>query len=117
MGNNKELGDKGEAIAANYLQKEGYRIEARNYRYSRNEIDIIARNENLLVFVEVKTRTSTYFGYPEESVTARKAALIMEAAENYIFENNWQGNIRFDIIAIEFNASQHQVHHFPDAFF
>lgn len=117
MGNNKELGDKGEVIAANYLEKEGFRIEARNYRYCRNEVDIIARKENLLVFVEVKTRTSTYFGYPEESVTDRKADLIMEAADNYIQENDWQGNIRFDIIAIEFQPNQHQVHHFPDAFF
>lgn len=117
MGNNKELGDKGEAIASDYLQKEGYQIEARNYRYSRNEVDIIARKNDLMIFVEVKTRTSTYFGYPEESVTRRKAELIMQAAENYIFENNWKGRIRFDIIAIEFKENQHQVHYFPDAFF
>lgn len=117
MGNNKELGDKGEGIAADYLQKEGYEIMARNYRYSRNEIDIIARNDKLLVFVEVKTRTSTYFGYPEESVTDRKAELIMEAADNYIYDTDWQGDIRFDIIAIEFQSHNYQVHHFRDAFF
>ena len=117
MGNNKELGDKGEGIAADYLQKEGYEVLARNYRYSRNEVDIIASKNDLLVFVEVKTRTSTYFGYPEESVTDRKAELIMEAADNYIFDNDWQGDIRFDIIAIEFQSNQYQVHHFRDAFF
>jgi len=117
MGNNKELGDKGEGIAADYLQKEGYEIKARNYRYSRNEIDIVALKDKILVFVEVKTRTSNYFGYPEESVTDRKAELIMEAADNYIYENGWQGDIRFDIIAIEFQSHKHLVHHFRDAFF
>jgi len=65
----KELGDRGEDIAAKYLQQQGYRIVQRNYRSRYGEVDIICAQQGILVFVEVKTRTSNAFGFPEESIT------------------------------------------------
>ncbi len=69
---NKILGNLGETIAENYLKKSGYNIVCKNFRCSIGEIDIIALNKNSLIFVEVKTRTSTKFGYPKEAVTYHK---------------------------------------------
>jgi putative endonuclease len=95
------LGRWGEDEAARYLQERGYEILERNYHTARGELDIIARRDDVLVFVEVKTRSSNRFGYPEDAVTARKQARMQKAAENY-FENHpecpetWQ----FDILAI-----------------
>lgn len=113
----RQSGHKGEALAAAFLQQKGYRIEARNWRYGHYEIDLIARTGNLLVFVEVKSRRSTAFGFPEQFVSRAQAARIMEAAEAYILERAWCGNIRFDIIAIKLVSSgQYLIEHFEDVF-
>ncbi len=116
MGKNTELGREGEALAAKYLQERGWRIRERNYRYSRAEIDIIASHGNLMIFVEVKMRTGTGFGMPEDFVDEKKAQNVMEAAEHYISEKGWRGDIRFDIIAILKGKSM-EIRHFEDAFF
>lgn len=113
-----KLGEKGENKACNYLQKKGFAIVARNFRHKRNEIDIIARDiNNTLVFVEVKAKSSSKFGHPEEAVDEKKAARIVEAAEHYIFENDWHGNIRFDVVAIDLSAKDGEIIHFKDAFY
>lgn len=109
-------GQKGEELAAQFLEKKGYQIVARNFRYKRAEVDIIAQQGNLLVFVEVKARSSTTFGYPEDFVDEKKAALIIAAAEYYINENNWEGMIRFDIISVMLQP-RIGIHHFEDAFY
>lgn len=110
-----KLGEKGENKACVYLEKQGYVIVTRNFRHKRNEIDIIAKDvNNTLVFIEVKAKSSMRYGHPEESVDEKKAARIVEAAESYIFENDWQGNIRFDVIAIDLSVEE--VSHFKDAF-
>ncbi|GIV38639.1 MAG: UPF0102 protein [Thermonema sp.] len=110
-------GREGEQLAARFLQQKGYHIEARNWRYKRYEVDLIACKENILVFVEVKSRRSEAFGFPEQFVNKAQASRIMEAAEAYIHERGWQGNIRFDIIAIKLVSSgQHLIEHFEDAF-
>jgi len=114
MTNKQELGQKGEKLAAEFIRSKGYQIVETNYRYKRNEIDIIAKNSDLLVFIEVKARSYTTFGDPEQAVTSNKAKHIFEAAENYIFENNWNGNIRFDIISILFGRDP-EIIHFEDA--
>lgn len=113
----RQKGDKGEELAARFLQQKGYHIEARNWRHGRFEIDLIARKDELLVFVEVKSRRHLAFGFPEQFVSEAQAGRIMEAAEAYIFERAWHGNIRFDIIAIKLVSSgQHLIEHFEDAF-
>ena len=116
MSKNKELGQEGEQIASNYLQKKGWGILEMNFRYSRSEIDIIASKENLLIFVEVKARTNTAFGLPEDFVDEKKAENIIKGAEHYIHKTNWNGNIRFDIISIVKKDSI-EIEHIEDAFY
>jgi len=95
------LGIEGETIAARYLAAHGYRIVERNYRYNRNEIDIIAFDGETLCFVEVKTRASTGKGRPAESVTLRKQKEITRAATGYLstLDNPWI-TCRFDVVAV-----------------
>jgi putative endonuclease len=110
-----KTGNKGENLAVDFLQQNGYEIVVRNYRYKHAEIDLIAKRNNVLVFVEVKTRSSTSFGEPETFVDAKKAAKIFEGAEQYTYENNWNGNIRFDIVSVK-PGLKPEVVHFEDAF-
>lgn len=116
MKENKTTGDRGEQIAADYITKNGFNVLERNYRYKRAEIDIIALKDDQLIFVEVKSRNGTFFGYPEEAVDERKAEMIMMAANHYIFENAWDKEIRFDIISVSMTPNL-KIHHFEDAFY
>lgn len=113
----KALGTQGELMAALYLEQAGYVILDCNYRYRRNEIDIIARDQDTLVFVEVKTRSGLCFGYPHEAVSKKKAAAILAVAHEYILHRNWQGDIRFDIIAILLGNRKKELEHIKDAFY
>lgn len=110
-----KTGNKGEELAANFLTNKGYEIVARNYRYKHAEIDLIVKKEMLLVFVEVKTRSSSVFGEPESFVTSKKAAKVLEGAEQFMMENDWHGNIRFDIISVK-TGRTFTIDHFEDAF-
>ncbi|MCE2734317.1 MAG: YraN family protein [Flammeovirgaceae bacterium] len=116
MTDKKTKGMKAEEDAANFLSAKGYEIVERNYRYKHAEIDIIAKKEKVLVFVEVKSRAQLKFGMPEAAVTGKKAAKIMEGAEAYLIEKKWQGPIRFDVIAIT-NGTKKEIIHFEDAFY
>lgn len=112
---NTELGRKGEKLAADYLTEKGLEVIQFNYRYGRAEIDIIAIDKRILVFVEVKYRTSTKFGFPEEFVDKGKVKRIKTAAESYIFEKNWTADIRFDIVSIV-EDRKIAIEHFIDCF-
>ncbi|MEO1052981.1 MAG: YraN family protein [Bacteroidota bacterium] len=116
MKDNKTIGDRGEELAANYLKDKGYEILVRNYRYKRSEIDIICKHNSLLVFIEVKTRKNNTYGEPEASVDQKKAAKVIEGAEQYIEEIDWHGDIRFDIISILLKKPP-EIEHFEDAFY
>jgi putative endonuclease len=116
MARHHETGRKGEETAASYLIGQGYTILARNYRYRKAEIDLIVRKGNLLVFVEVKTRSRQDFGYPEEAVSARKIQLFFRTADEYIYRTKWRYDLRFDIIAIQTDGQAYEVHHIEDAF-
>lgn len=98
----KAFGASGEKRAAEYLKSNGYDIITANYRYGRlGEIDIIARDDEYLCFVEVKTRTSYSYGTPAEAVTRIKQNRIKKLAQIYVSQNNLSDvNIRFDIIEI-----------------
>jgi len=109
-------GKTGEDFAADYLVKKGYQILHKNYRHERGEIDLIAQQGKTLVFVEVKLRTSTAFGFPEEFVNSKKTAKVMETARHYLEEKNWHGAVRYDIIAIVKKAAM-ELRHFEDAFY
>jgi putative endonuclease len=116
MGKNKELGQEGEQMAADYLKKNGWEILEMNYRYRRSEIDLIAVKDLHLVFFEVKVRTNTTFGHPEDFVDDKKAENIIKGAEHYIGQIDWRGNIRFDIISI-IKKEKPELKHFEDAFY
>lgn len=116
MAEHNKTGDAGEKLAARYLTDKGYVVIAKNYRYKKGEIDIIALKDGLMVFAEVKTRRGTAYGEPEDFVGIKKAGLILRAAENYIFAHNWQKDIRFDVISIYWKHPP-EIFHFEDAFY
>ncbi len=96
-----QLGKEGEKLAVQYLQKTGYIILARNYRQKSGEIDIIAKDNSILVFVEVKTRRGTALGSPFAAVTLRKQRQISRVAQEYLSRNNlFEKDARFDVVSI-----------------
>jgi len=114
----KGIGNRGEDLAVEYLISKGYKIMERNWRCHHYEIDIIARNkENLLIIVEVKTRTTPIYGEPYEAVGRKKAQNLMNAAEVYIYKNKLKTETRFDIISIVLSKSKYHLDHIKDAFF
>jgi putative endonuclease len=118
MAAHNELGRRGEDLAVDFLQLKGYQILERNWRNHRAEIDIIAMINEKLIFVEVKTRSTDFFGTPEGFVDAKKQDLIARAAGAYIRKVNHDWLIRYDIIGILlFPDDTYQIEHFEDAFF
>ena len=117
MSTHIELGNRGESLAEKYLLENGYQILERNWRFSRAEIDIIAKDGEILVFVEVKTRSSELFGKPEESVSPRKEALLKDAAAVYMEQIGHDWEIRFDIISFLITGDTYSYKHYKDAFF
>lgn len=107
----------GEELAAAHLKKAGYAIVERNYRCSAGEMDIIAREGDVLVFVEVKTRRSGAFGEPEESVGPEKQRRLTRVSLHYL---NWKGLVnekcRFDVVSVRMDVSGTRIEIFRDAF-
>ena len=112
-----ETGKKGEKIAVDLLINKGYKILETNWRFSRAEIDIIAKVDEILVFVEVKTRSSDYFGQPEEFIDQRKEKFIADAASEYMKQVNHEWECRFDFISIILTGPSYRIRHTEDAFF
>lgn len=117
MTTQKEIGEKGEALAAMYLANLGYRIKERNWYYGHNELDIIAQEGNELVIVEVKARTSDRYEHPSEAVSKQKIRHIIDAAEGYIQENEIDIETRFDVITVIFYGQDYELEHFKEAFY
>jgi len=117
MAAHNDLGITGEQIAADYLRGLGNAILIQNYRYKRSEIDIIFIEGPLTVFCEVKTRSSSKYGMPEESITDKKVELFHQASEEYMHQHGRKGEIRFDIISVTIKAGQPEIFHIRDAFY
>ena len=117
MAGNRDIGKKGEREAEDFLIEKGFRILERNFRFKRCEIDLIALKEGLLVFVEVKVRSSNTFGFPESFVSNQQVERITEAADEYQHQIGWSKDIRFDIISIEGKGNNAKITHFEDAFY
>ena len=117
MADHNELGKLGEELSVNFLQKNGYEILETNYVFQKAEIDIIAKKENFLVIVEVKTRSSIDFGSPQDFVKPSKIQLLVKAANEYIIINDIDLDIRFDIIAISKEGKKFKIEHLEDAFY
>lgn len=106
--NKREKGRIFEKIAEDYLKSKGFDILYRNYRTREGEIDIIAKKDNLIIFVEVRGKTSDNFGLSEESITLPKTKKILETAKHFIVKNLlFDCDFRFDLIAINRNQVEH----------
>ena len=114
MQKNAEIGENAEILAKDFLLNKDYTILFTNWRHKRSEIDIIAQDRKSIVFVEVKARNNAAFGNPETFVNANKIKKMREAADAYIEQFDWQGELRFDIISIE---KDNKLTHFEDAFY
>ena len=116
MADHNDIGKLGEEITVQYLTDKGYKILERNWYNIHKELDIIAKDGQDLVIVEVKTRQSDEYGEPDIAVTKRKQRLLIAAANAYIFKNRLDNNTRFDIISIVLNGNNPQIDHIEDAF-
>jgi putative endonuclease len=116
--NRQNLGKTGETIASNFLEKNGYTIVTRNYRRKFGEIDIIARDRDYLVFIEVKTRTGTSHGHPLEAITFKKQRQISKVAQCYLAENDlYDVAARFDVVSVILSQNdQIHIEIIPNAF-
>jgi len=117
MAKHNELGELGEDLAVEELEKNGYEIVERNWRFKKAEIDIIARKNEVLAIVEVKTRSSDYFGDPQDFVKPKKIKMLVEAVNEYVVSKYLDVEVRFDIIAIIINQNKLTIEHLEDAFF
>lgn len=116
MAEHNELGNQGEKLAIDYLLKKGYKIVEKNYRFLKAEVDIIAQREKVLIAVEVKTRSTDYFGNPQDFISPKKIRLLVSAIDNYVLEKDLDVEVRFDIIAIVKQKNAFQIEHLKDAF-
>jgi len=116
MATHNDLGKEGELIAQQFLQKKGFTILECNWQHLRYEVDIVALDKEFLVFIEVKTRSSFKYGFPDESVDYRKEKMLIEAAEIYLEKKDLYNEVRFDIVSVVKNERDEKVYHIVDAF-
>jgi putative endonuclease len=117
MAKHNDLGKLGEELAVEFLVKKGYSIVATNWTFQKAEIDIIAKKENVLAVVEVKTRSSIDFGLPQDFVSPKKIQLLVKAINEYVIANDLEVEVRFDIIALHKDGNEFVVEHLKDAFY
>lgn len=116
---NKLIGNYGEDLAKNFLNDKGYKIIATNFRSSTGEIDIIARHNDILIFIEVKSRFSSNYGFPIEAVNYIKYKKLLNTAKYYLYKNKITNNfIRFDVIEVflDSESKKSKINHIEDAF-
>ena len=106
MALHNEFGKEAEEMAVNYLVENGYEILHRNWRWSRFEIDIIAKKNELLRIVEVKALKSDAVGFPEQTVTKKKFKHLLNAADEYLFQNRQYKQVQFDVLSITINSEK-----------
>ena len=117
MATHTDLGRLGESLALGYLLQKNYIILERNWRFQKAEIDIIATKDAKIIIVEVKTRSSNYFGDSQSFVSEEKINMLLFAANQYLILNNITLEARFDILAIIKNKSVQKITHLKDAFY
>ncbi len=112
------LGRWGEQAAAEWLAQQGFQVLTRNWRCREGEIDLVAMQGSVLVFVEVKTRRADTFGAPEESVDERKQRQLTRLAQRYLDENPSLAfnECRFDVVVVDLTGRRAQFRHYPNAF-
>ncbi len=106
------LGREGEKIAVEYLKKQGYNILETNFFCRQGEIDAIALDKNYIVFIEIKSRTSTEYGLPSEAVTKRKLEHMIKAIKYYLYIRNLENeNVRIDVIEVYVKENKYYINH------
>ncbi|MDP4238798.1 MAG: YraN family protein [Bacteroidota bacterium] len=116
MAEHNELGNLGEKRAQEYLSSKGYQIRHCNWQSGKLELDIVAEKDGWLIIVEVKTRSTETFEHPAEAITNRKIRNIVSAVHEYIYQFDWQGETRFDVISVIPHGSSFTIEHIEDAF-
>ncbi|MEW4922130.1 YraN family protein [Algibacter sp. 2305UL17-15] len=117
MAKHNELGEKGEQLAVDFLLKNNYEIVERNYRFEKAEVDIIAKKGDFLAIVEVKTRSTTDFGDPQDFVKPKQIQRLVKAVDEYVVVNDLDVEVRFDIIAIVKEKKGFNIEHLENAFY
>lgn len=117
MAEHNELGKLGEELAVDFLLENGYTILETNWTFQKAEIDILAKKENILAVVEVKTRSSLEFGLPQDFVKPKKIQLLTKAVDAFVNEKDLDIEVRFDIIAIHKEGKTFVIEHLTDAFY
>jgi len=112
----KQVGDWGEKQARDWLVRQGFEVLHHNWRSGHKEIDIIGRQRDVLIFIEVKCRSTSIFAPPETAVNSKKWKNIGIAATDYMIKNKYFGKFRFDILAVTITPYCKQIMHFKDAF-
>lgn len=117
MARHNDFGREAESLAQTFFEEHGYEICDLNWTHEKAELDLVVYKDCILVFVEVKARSRTDFGFPDDAVNARKQKLMARAAEAYVHIMGYKGEIRFDIFSVlQTGSGQPQVTHHPDAF-
>jgi len=117
MAESHSLGEQGEELAAGHLKEKGYKILHRNWRSGKRELDIVAENNDFVVFVEVKTRSENFLASAGDTVSREKQRLLLFAAESYIRRYNINKDSRFDIITIISKGQNYSIEHLENAFY
>jgi putative endonuclease len=116
MAGDSQLGSRGEEMAWRYLERQGFGLLARNWRSRRGELDLVVRQGETIVFVEVRARRSRRFGGPEEALTRAKRRSLQRAAWVYLEANHClEADWRIDVIAIDFAVRGVRLEHYPNA--
>lgn len=117
MADHNELGKQGEQLAIDLLQRAGFTILETNWTFQKAEVDVIAQKDGLLAVVEVKTRSTTDFGLPQDFVSPKKIRLLTKAVNEYVISRNLDVEVRFDIIAISKKDTGFSIEHLENAFY
>lgn len=117
MSESYQLGRKGEAEAARFLTQNNYKILEKNYRYRKAEVDLIVQKNKTLIAVEIKTRSSDFFGNPALFLKTKQQQRIVEAINYYVKHNNLDVEVRFDVISIVKNKGGFEIQHLKNAFY
>jgi putative endonuclease len=117
MAQHNELGKKGEQMAVDFLLENGYDIVARNYRFDKAEVDIIAKQKDTLAIIEVKARSTSDFGDPQDFVKPKQIKNLVKAVDEYVTINDLDVEVRFDIIAITKAGKNYKIEHLENAFY
>ncbi|MFV9549612.1 YraN family protein [Algibacter sp. PT7-4] len=117
MAQHNELGKKGEQLAVDFLIENNYQIVERNYRFNKAEVDIIAQKKDILAIIEVKTRSTTNFGNPQDFVKPKQIQRLVKAINEYVTVNNLDVEVRFDIVAIVKKDKGYIIEHLENAFY